>query len=84
LLGSAYKSASGDQVIVVFVNMAESEKRVSLRLNGIPSGKVVRRFAPWVTSENEDLKEYGAVDVAEPYAVPARSVVTLVGALEDK
>lgn len=84
LLGSAYKSASGEQVVVVFVNMAETERQVAVRVDGIPSGKAVRQFTPWVTSESDDLKPYPPVDAARLYTVPGRSVVTLVGTLEDK
>jgi len=81
LLGSAYKSASGDELILVFINMAETKKTVSLRLKGLPAGKAVKSFTAHVTSAHDDLKAYPPVAADAEYAVPARSAVTLVGRL---
>ena len=81
LLGSAYKSAAGDELALVFINMGETEARVSLTLTGIPEGKAVKTFTPHVTSENDDLRAYSPVNGDSGYVVPARSAVTLVGTL---
>ncbi|HUW61066.1 MAG TPA: glycoside hydrolase [Candidatus Bathyarchaeia archaeon] len=81
LLGSAYKSAAGDDIAIVFINMAETKATVSLKLEGLPAGTVVKSFTPHVTSENDDLRAYPAVDGGAAYVVPGRSAVTLVGTL---
>ncbi|MEA3365773.1 MAG: glycoside hydrolase, partial [Candidatus Hydrogenedentes bacterium] len=81
LLGSAYKSPSGDEIVLVFINMAEMEKTVSLRLKGLPEGTAVKSFTPHVTSEQDDLKAYPPVNADAKYIVPPRSAVTLVGKL---
>jgi len=71
----------GDEIAMVFLNMAKTEATVSLNLEGISDGKVVKTFTPHVTSEQDDLKAYPPVDTGADYVVPARSAVTLVGAL---
>ena len=81
LLGSAYKSPLDGQLFLVFVNMGEADATVSLELKGLPKGKAVRSFVPYVTSEKDDLKAYPPVDADGDYAVPARSAVTLAGRL---
>lgn len=78
LLGSAYLSPSRDRLILVFVNMAHTDRAISLRVKGL-SSQPVARFTPWVTSEIDDLKEHPSIASGERYTVPARSVVTLVG-----
>ena len=79
LLGSAYVSASGDELLLVFINMAETDARVSLKLKGLPKGKAVKTFTPHVTSETDDLRAHSPVDAGSDYVVPGRSAVTLVG-----
>ncbi len=81
LLGSAYVSASGDELVLVFINMAETEAKVSLKLKGLPKGKTIDAFTPHVTSEKDDLRAYPPVDSGRRYVVPRRSAVTLVGRL---
>ncbi len=81
LLGSAYKSASGDTITLVFVNMAETDARVSLKLKDLPKGKAVKSFVPHVTSGKDDLQAHSPVDADADYVVPGQSVITLVGLL---
>jgi O-glycosyl hydrolase len=81
LLGSAYKNATGNEIAIVFINMAETKVTVSLRLKGLPDGKTVKAFTPHVTSENDDLKAYPPVAADGDYVVSERSAVTLVGSL---
>jgi len=83
LLGSAYKSAAGDEIAIVFINMAETEARVSLKIEGLPKGKAVNFLTPHVTSEKDDLRAYPPVVPGADYVVPGRSAVTLIGALID-
>lgn len=82
LLGSAYKSASGQELILVFVNMAHAEKSVSIHVANLPEDARINAFTPCVTSEQDDLQRYPPVPADSAYVVPARSVVTLLGSLE--
>ncbi|MFA6239515.1 MAG: glycoside hydrolase [Candidatus Hydrogenedentales bacterium] len=84
LLGSAYKSPSGDQLILVFINISETQIPVSLRLAGLPRDKAITHVTPWVTSATDDLREYPPVDAKHAYSVPARSVVTLIATLRPR
>lgn len=81
LLGSAYKSASDEELVLVFVNVAETARTVSLRIEGLPENKRVTSFRPHMTSDEDDLKAYPLVRGDAEYSVPARAVVTLVGNL---
>lgn len=83
LLGSAYISATNDELILVFVNMAETEKPFALRVAGLPLGATISSFTPWLTSATHDLAELPAVQTDEPYAVPPRSIVTLVAEMQE-
>ncbi len=82
LLGSAYKDANANELILVFVNMAQTEKAVSLQLENLSEGRLPNAFTPYITSEQDDLKAYPYAPAGTTYTVPARSVVTLVGGFE--
>lgn len=82
LLGSAYKSADGTALILVFVNMAQSENAVSLQGNTLREETLPNTWVPYITSDRDELKAYPSVPADKPFAVPARSVVTLVGTYE--
>lgn len=77
LMGSAYLNPGGDQLIIVFVNVADKDIDVAFN----PSGLSVDQLTPFVTSDNagDVLKAYPSISIDNEYAVPARSVVTLVG-----
>ncbi|MBN2309917.1 MAG: hypothetical protein JXR94_13160 [Candidatus Hydrogenedentes bacterium] len=82
LLGSAYRSASRDEIAIVLVNMAERDATVSLRIGGLPRGARVESLTPYVTSETDDLKAHAPVAPDADYIVARRSVVTLVGPIQ--
>ncbi len=79
LMGSAYTDAAREKLILVFVNVAETKKVVSLEVKGLSGREEVEEFTPFVTSEANNLTEHAPIDMGKPYTVPARSVVTLVG-----
>jgi len=85
LLGSAYLNPVRDQIIIVFVNMGESAEPVQLNISGLDTNKRAFSFTPYVTSDNDgdDLKEYPVFKTDSIYYIPPRSVVTLLGDIED-
>ncbi len=86
LMGSAYINKDADEIILVFVNVADKDIDISTSVSGLESGKTVRQFTPYITSDKagHKLKEDPAVSVDNDYSVPARSVVTLVGQIQEE
>jgi len=85
LLGSAYINAEQDKLIIVFVNMSNSEKPVLVDLSGLDPNKKVQSFRPIITSDNsgDDLKEYNLFSSDSSFNIPPRSVVTFIGEIVD-
>lgn len=85
LLGSAFVTQSRDQLIIVFVNMSNSDKPVKISVTGLDSNKAILSFTPFITSDRpgDDLKEYPSFSAQESITIPSRSVVTLVGKIVD-
>jgi hypothetical protein len=81
LLGSAYLNADRNKLIIVFLNMSESEKQIVITNSGLSTDKKIMSYTPYVTSNKSDdnLKEYPSFSADSSYTVPARSVVTLIG-----
>ena len=77
LMGSAYRSAEGDKVTLIFVNMEERPAKVSLALAGFG----VTSWTPCVTDRENDLQEYPPVELKTGFTVPSRAVVTLTGTI---
>lgn len=83
-LGSAYIDESNKQVISVFVNNTSEAKDIRLQANNLPAGTKVFQYIPYVTSATDDLAEKSAVAAGASYSVPAKSIVTLVGAYHNE
>ncbi|MBN1480143.1 T9SS C-terminal target domain-containing protein [candidate division KSB1 bacterium] len=85
LLGSAYVNETGDRLFLIFVNVAEKDIPVTLQLSGLAPEYVVRTLTPYITSNknDENLKPYPPINPADTYTVPARSVMTLVGDIQN-
>ncbi|MBN1351401.1 T9SS type A sorting domain-containing protein [candidate division KSB1 bacterium] len=83
LLGSAYLNENRSQLIVVLINMSTAEIPITLTINGVNS-ETSFVFTPSITSDSpgDDLKEDAQFSSDMPYNVPARSIVTLVSALD--
>ncbi|RPI00609.1 MAG: T9SS C-terminal target domain-containing protein, partial [Calditrichaeota bacterium] len=81
LMGSAFLNHAGDEMIIVFVNVAEKASPISLTLSGLADKARLAGFTTYVTTNapEDNLKEYAFVPVDSLYTIPARSVVTLVG-----
>lgn len=83
-LGSAYIDEANKQVISVFVNNTSEAKDIRLQADNLPAGTKVYQYIPYVTSAADDLTEKSAVAAGNAYSVPAKSIVTLVGAYHDE
>jgi len=83
LLGSAYLNENRSQLIVVLINMSTAEIPITMTINGANS-ETSFVFTPYITSDSpgDDLKEYAQFSSDITYNVPARSIVTLVSALD--
>jgi O-glycosyl hydrolase len=79
LMVSAYRKPDDGTVVVVFVNWASQERPVKLDFLGAG----IRSLIPYVTrgdvAGRDNLTAYSALSPDDTVAIPARSVVTLVG-----
>lgn len=83
-LGSAYIDETNKKVISVFVNNTSEVKDIRLQADNLPAGMKVYQYIPYVTSASDDLAEKPAIEAGAAYSVPAKSIVTLVGAYHDE
>ena len=84
LMGSAYVSPDGNEVVVVYVNMAQSPTTVTMGISDT-EGRTISTIKTYTTSETYALhfdrnlpEEYAGQEIE----IPARSVVTMVLGLE--
>jgi O-glycosyl hydrolase len=77
LLGSAYMDPKSSRLVLVYLNLATESQKVTWTLKK-DSSTLPRRFVPWQTSADEDLKAHPAIDIADGFELPPRSVVTFV------
>jgi len=78
LLGSAYMNPKSGQIVLVYINLAMEPQNVAWTLKK-SSFTLPRQFTPWETSTGEDLKEHPAINIADGFEIPPRSIVTFVG-----
>ena len=72
LLPLVFSNTNEQSVTLVVINDDNTGKPVKITGTGIPS-----QFSVYITSENDNCKEYGTVQTADRILVPAKSVVTL-------
>jgi hypothetical protein len=78
LLPSAYVDPSGKKLVIVLVNYSQIKEKIRFGLAGITlSGWIA---TPYITSDKteDDLRKLSSFALDKGYAVPPRSVVTLV------
>jgi hypothetical protein len=66
------------QIVLVYINLAMEPQNVAWTLKK-SSFTLPRQFTPWETSTGEDLKEHPAINIADGFEIPPRSIVTFVG-----
>lgn len=79
LLGSAWLSAEGDEIVAVLVNMKKTARKVSFSL----SAGSVESVKTYVTDKSRNLHYESDMTSTEGMEIPARSVVTVVMSLKE-
>jgi hypothetical protein len=79
LMVSAYHAPQDGTVTLVFVNLATQERPVRCDLAGTSVGSWIPYVTRGDSQEADNLTAYRAVGPKDVFAIPARSVVTLVG-----
>lgn len=79
LLGSAWLSPDGTQLVTVLVNMKRSDRKVNLEL----AKGTVQEVKTYVTDKDRDLRLDTSLTDPANMQIPARSVVTVVMQLKE-
>jgi hypothetical protein len=77
-MGSAWLSPDDEQLILVFVNVADTPAIVDLTVHG--KGRAPKSYVPHLTTgaTADDLRPLPPVSKKDGLIVPARSIVTFV------
>lgn len=79
---SAYTDPSQDEVVIVAINESNEEKAFAIN----PADFYTSELTPYITSETYDLERLKPIVTSKgafEVTIPARSIVTYVGTLED-
>lgn len=76
LMGSAYLSPDGNQVVAVFVNTAKSAETISLQL--ADASRTVSKVSKYTTNATWNMQSDQNTPQTGSIPIPARAVVTLV------
>ena len=79
LMVSAYWKQDDGTVVVVCVNRATQERTVRLDFEGVDVGSLIPYVTKGDSTGTDNLTAYAALGSTDRIAIPARSVVTLVG-----
>jgi O-glycosyl hydrolase len=75
LMVSSYADTPHNIAVTVFINWKQESVSVELDFQGMEIDSVI----PYVTSASDDLAPYELLKPSDQIAIPARSIVTLVG-----
>ncbi|MBN2272012.1 MAG: hypothetical protein JXN61_15465 [Sedimentisphaerales bacterium] len=79
LMVSAYYNSDDGIVVVVFVNWANKDKTVDLEFLGADPDILIPYVTKGNSADNDNLTAYRLLSPDDTIAIPARSVVTIVG-----
>jgi O-glycosyl hydrolase len=81
LMVSAYLNESTNEVVYVVINPTSTEKGIKLTVDKLLPNTNVSEFIPYITTnnDNDNLKRYPVFAATDRYILPATSVVTFVG-----
>jgi len=81
LMVSAYLNESTNELVYVVINPTASEKGIRLTADKLLPNTIVSEFTPYITTDNDkdNLKKYPVFAATDRYILPATSVVTFVG-----
>jgi len=65
-------------LVLVYINLAAEPQKVTWTFKEAGANHPPR-FKPWVTNDEDNLKPHPAIDVADGFQIPPRTIVTLVG-----
>ena len=85
LMGSAYVSPEGDELVVVYVNMAHESQQVDISTSGADN-RTIGTIKTYTTNQTYALHRDNTLPTqyeGQTLEIPARSVVTVVMSLED-
>jgi len=86
LMVSAYLNEAEKEVIYVVINPGTSEKGIKLSVENLLPNTSVSEFTPYITTDREgdNIKKYPAFSANERYIIPAASVVTFLGTINQE
>ena len=82
LMGSAYLSPDEKTLVIVFINSSSTDEEICLQITGMG---LLSEFSGYITSDRaeDDLRNMGTFSLDSCIPIPAISVVTLVGSLNN-
>ena len=83
LMASAYIGEDSKELIIVVINYSNSQQDIKFNIE-LPDGYVLNDLVPYTTSSDEDLNKGNCFDSKLNYKIPARSIVTFIGNLEQE
>ena len=81
LMVSSYLNESTNEIVYVVINPTASEKGIKLSVDKLLPNTNVSEFTPYITTDRDDdnIKKYPTFAATDRYVLPATSVVTFVG-----
>ncbi len=85
LMVSAYVNEAAKELIYVVINPTTNEKAIKLSVQNLLPSETVSEFTPYVTTDNssDNIKKYPSFNASERFIMPATSVVTFVGKINN-
>jgi len=80
---SAYLNESSNEIVFVVINHGTAERSIRLAVDNLSQNMNLVDFTPYITSDNDNLKKYPAFPASENYLLPAGSIVTFVGKVNE-
>jgi O-glycosyl hydrolase len=83
LMATGFISRDSSELVIVYVNWSATVKSVTHSLSNLSNGNTFVSMVPYLTNSIYNLSRQNTISGAEEYAIPPRSVVTLIASLDD-
>lgn len=83
IMVSAYLNESSNEIVFVVINHGTAERSIRLAVDNLSQNMRLVDFTPYITSDNDNLRKYPSFSASEQYLLPAGSIVTFVGKVND-
>ena len=83
LMATAYKSADDQKIVIVAINASQNKQSVAIKLDNLPKRQQIQSFRVYLTDQQHDLQATTELPLSKPLLMPPRSIMTLVGDLQD-